>query len=56
MLPYLLYMIAMSFVLIRPAFAGFTTAPELDAGTLSSLAAAFTGAYAAFRVYQVKKK
>ena len=41
-----------------PAHAGFVgpATPELDGGMLSSLAAAFTGCYAAFRIYQVKRK
>jgi hypothetical protein len=58
MLSYILYMTAMSVVFVLPAYAGIVVkgAPELDAGTLSTLAAGFTGAYAALRVYQAKKK
>ncbi len=39
-----------------PALAGAAAAPELDGTMLSSLAAAFTGCYAAFRVYSAKRK
>ncbi|HEY9733778.1 MAG TPA: hypothetical protein V6C89_17815 [Drouetiella sp.] len=42
--------------LCAPAFAGSVGNPELDGGTLSSLAAAFTGCYAAYRIYAAKRK
>lgn len=42
--------------LCAPALAGTPAAPELDGGMLSSLAAAFTGCYAAFRIYSAKRK
>lgn len=40
----------------NPSLAGTVAAPELDGGMLSSLAAAFTGCYAAFRIYSAKRK
>lgn len=49
--------IALTTLVCSPAFAGnVVSAPELDGGMLSSLAAAFTGCYAAFRVYSAKRK
>jgi hypothetical protein len=54
---YILYVVLMfSVVTAEAAFAGITASPELDAGTLSGLAAGFTGLYAAFRLYQAKRK
>lgn len=42
--------------LCAPALAGnVVAAPELDGASLSGLAAAFTGCYAAFRVYCAKR-
>ncbi len=38
------------------SFAGNVSAPELDGSTLSSLAAAFTGCYAAFKIYRAKRR
>ncbi len=48
--------VAITTLVCGPAFAGNVSAPELDGGMLSSLAAAFTGCYAAFRVYSAKRK
>jgi hypothetical protein len=54
---YILYVLLMfTVVTAGAAFAGITPTPELDAGTLSGLAAGFTGVYAAFRIYQAKRK
>ncbi len=54
---YFLYVLLMiTFVVCNAAQAGTASAPELDSATLSSLAAAFTGCYAAFRIYRAKKK
>ncbi|MBS1953674.1 MAG: hypothetical protein JST89_05805 [Cyanobacteria bacterium SZAS-4] len=48
--------VAFTTLVCSPALAGAGAAPELDGGMLSSLAAAFTGCYAAFRVYSAKRK
>lgn len=50
--------VVFSTLVCAPALAGNipVSAPELDGGMLSSLAAAFTGCYAAFRVYSAKRK
>lgn len=50
-------MVVFATLVCSPSFAGTpVSAPELDGGMLSSLAAAFTGCYAAFRVYAAKRK
>jgi hypothetical protein len=56
MLSQLIYLASILTIFVLPANAGNVTAPELDASTLGSLAAAFTGSYAAFRVYKLKRK
>ncbi len=56
MLLQLLYLSTMLTIVVLPAHAGGgAAAPELDSATLTGLAAAFTGCYAAFRVYKLKK-
>lgn len=49
--------VAISTLVCAPAFAAAApSAPELDGGMLSGLAAALTGCYAAFRIYSAKRK
>jgi len=56
MISQLLYAAFVFVATVLPAHAGAAKAPELDGGTLSSLAAAFTGCYVAFRLYRTKAK
>ncbi len=51
-----LYAALLFTTMVVPAYAGSPATPELDGGMLSSLAAAFTGCYAAFRIYKAKNK
>jgi hypothetical protein len=56
MLSQFFYLVIIAAVCSAPALAGGPSAPELDSSTLTAIAAAVTGCFAAFRTYQAQKK